>query len=108
MLTFAVLTPLGDAVEPFSAPEGWQGAQTGTFLWQDKCPVAVLVGIDATPDPGLRGPTNFAGTLRETDILELDAALTEARRAGPLLPDLAQDLCPAGCPQSSNLRPCAA
>jgi hypothetical protein len=48
---------------------------------QEKCSVAALVGIDATPDPGLRGPTNFAGTLRETDILELDAALTGLRCA---------------------------
>ena len=51
------------------------------MVMQDKCPVAVLVGIDATPDPGLRGPTNFAGTLCNRDILHLNQTLANARCA---------------------------
>ncbi|EIE20379.1 Metallo-dependent phosphatase [Coccomyxa subellipsoidea C-169] len=49
---------------------------------QDKCPVAVLVGVDATPDPGLRGPTNFAGTLCSRDIVHLNQTLANARSQG--------------------------
>jgi hypothetical protein len=43
--------------------------------------VAVLVGVDATPDPGLRGPTNFAGTLTDRDLLQLNQTLEAARCA---------------------------
>ncbi len=51
------------------------------MVMQDKCPVAVLVGVDATPDPGLRGPTNFAGTLCSRDIVHLNQTLANARCA---------------------------
>lgn len=50
-----------------------------TVLQEGECPVAVLVGVDATPSPGLRGPTNFAGTLRGADIEQLDAELARHR-----------------------------
>ena len=43
--------------------------------------MAVLVGVDATPDPGLRGPTNFAGTLTGRDLLEPNQTLEAARCA---------------------------
>ncbi|CAL8465131.1 g4666 [Coccomyxa elongata] len=46
---------------------------------QDKCPVAVLVGLDATPEPGLRGPTNFAGTLHGEAVERLNQTLIAAR-----------------------------
>lgn len=54
-----------------------QGANghAGGFLQEGPCPVAVLVGLDATPDPGLRGPTNFAGVLHGQDLRQLDAEL---------------------------------
>lgn len=45
------------------------------------CPAAVLVGLDVTPSPGLRPPTNFfglAGRRRVSD--ELEAALQRSRR----------------------------
>lgn len=48
---------------------------------QDKCPVAVLVGVDATPEPGLRGPTNFAGTLNGEAVQGLNQTLTATRHA---------------------------
>lgn len=48
---------------------------------QDKCPVAVLVGVDATPEPGLRGPTNFAGTLHGEAVQGLNQTLTATRHA---------------------------
>lgn len=40
----------------------------------DACPTAWLLGIDLTPSPGLRGPTDFFGRadaqlLREVDTL---------------------------------------
>jgi hypothetical protein len=28
---------------------------------EPRCPAAWMVGLDPTPDPGLRSPTNFAG-----------------------------------------------
>ena len=43
--------------------------------------MAVLVGVDATPEPGLRGPTNFAGTLLGETLERLNQTLTAARQA---------------------------
>jgi len=40
-----------------------------------------LVGLDATPSPGLRGPTNFAGWLTAEQIAQLEAELASLRYA---------------------------
>ena len=42
------------------------------------CAAAVLVGIEVTPEPGLRGPTNFAGQCGTALLHQLNATLTEA------------------------------
>lgn len=41
------------------------------------CPVALLAGCDATPDPGLRGPTNFVGFVGAAALADLDAQLAK-------------------------------
>ncbi|KAL3155831.1 hypothetical protein ABBQ32_012842 [Trebouxia sp. C0010 RCD-2024] len=42
------------------------------------CAAAVLVGIDVSPQPGLRGPTNFAGLCGPALLAELDSVLSAA------------------------------
>jgi len=37
------------------------------------------VGIDGAPDPGLRGPTNFHGSLGAATLTELDRTLANAQ-----------------------------
>ena len=44
------------------------------------CPAALLLGVDAAPEPGLRGPTNFHGSLSGVLLAELDALLRGVRR----------------------------
>ena len=43
-----------------------------------KCAAAVLVGLDVSPQPGLRGPTNFAGICGPALLQELDIVLNAA------------------------------
>ena len=45
-----------------------------------KCPAALLVGIDVSPVPGLRGPTNFHGVADAAFIRHLDGNLNLVRR----------------------------
>jgi len=48
------------------------------------------VGYDATPDPGLRGPTNFAGLVGRAALADFDAGLARAlaeHRCGRARPD---------------------
>lgn len=45
-----------------------------------KCPAALLVGIDVSPEPGLRGPTNFHGIATSEFIKDLDGNLDIVRR----------------------------
>ncbi len=45
---------------------------------QKGCAAAVLVGLDVSPQPGLRGPTNFAGICGPALLQEMDAVLTAA------------------------------
>lgn len=45
------------------------------------CPVALLAGYDATPDPGLRGPTNFVGFVSGAELAAFDAELAQALSA---------------------------
>lgn len=40
-----------------------------------ECPAAVVLGIDLTPTPGLRGPTDFFGRADRALLAEVDAAL---------------------------------
>ena len=42
------------------------------------CAAAVLVGIDVSPQPGLRGPTNFAGLCGPALLDELESVLSAA------------------------------
>ncbi len=49
---------------------------------QEKCPPVALVGVDATPGIGLRGPTNFAGWLTAEQTGQVDAELASLRYAG--------------------------
>lgn len=42
------------------------------------CAAAVLVGIDVSPEPGLRGPTNFVGLCGPALLAELDSVLSAA------------------------------
>lgn len=42
------------------------------------CAAAVLVGIDVSPEPGLRGPTNFAGLCGPALLDELETVLSAA------------------------------
>lgn len=42
------------------------------------CAAAVLVGIDVSPQPGLRGPTNFAGLCGPALLDELEGVLSAA------------------------------
>jgi hypothetical protein len=71
-------------VHPLAGPGDGGGADSG-------CPAAWLVGLDPTPDPGLRSPTNFAGLAGAAFMEEAAAALRglERRRgagcAAPLL-----------------------
>ena len=41
------------------------------------CPPAVLLGLDVTQSPGLRGPTNFVGIADKPNMKELDGVLAE-------------------------------
>eukprot|EP00891_Asterochloris_glomerata_P003733 jgi/Astpho2/3733/Aster-04917 len=41
------------------------------------CPPAVLLGLDATQSPGLRGPTNFVGIADTSNMEELRGVLAE-------------------------------
>lgn len=43
------------------------------------CAVAWLVGVDLSPEPGLRGPTNFVGFAQDVLVSDLDKALTDLR-----------------------------
>lgn len=40
-----------------------------------ECPAAVVLTIDLTPSPGLRGPTDFFGRADQTLLAEVDAAM---------------------------------
>ena len=40
-----------------------------------ECPAAVVLTIDLTPSPGLRGPTDFFGRADHTLLAEVDAAM---------------------------------
>lgn len=42
---------------------------------RDACPAALLVGVDATPDPGCRAFTNFLGTVPQSLLNELEQRL---------------------------------
>ena len=42
---------------------------------QNSCPAALLVGLDTTPEPGLRGPTNFHGVADAALLHDLDKNL---------------------------------
>jgi len=42
------------------------------------CAAAVLVGLDVSPQPGLRGPTNFAGVCGPALLQEMDTVLIAA------------------------------
>lgn len=53
-----------------------------------KCPAALLVGIDVSPEPGLRGPTNFHGIATSEFIKDLDGNLNIVRRNLRLAPYL--------------------
>ena len=51
--------------------------------------MALLAGCDATPDPGLRGPTNFVGFVGGAALADLDAQLAQRLsfyRCAALLP----------------------
>lgn len=71
--------------------------------------MAVLVGMDATPEPGLRGPTNFAGTLYGEDVLRLNQTLTAARHvfsmpmASIVLTHCYPCMCPFTCVLSKHM-----
>eukprot|EP01025_Chloroclados_australasicus_P000482 TRINITY_DN10247_c0_g1_i3.p1 TRINITY_DN10247_c0_g1~~TRINITY_DN10247_c0_g1_i3.p1 ORF type:complete len:726 (-),score=42.15 TRINITY_DN10247_c0_g1_i3:283-2460(-) len=41
------------------------------------CPDTVMMGLDITPNPGFRGPTNFAGILNGEMIQQLDRKFSE-------------------------------
>jgi hypothetical protein len=43
------------------------------------CPAAFLVGVDATPEPGLRMPTNFCGCATAELMRRVDEALAGIR-----------------------------
>ncbi|KAG2482524.1 hypothetical protein HYH03_018541 [Edaphochlamys debaryana] len=45
------------------------------------CPVAVLVAVDASLDPGLRGPANFMGALQPHVLSDLHRELTASAAA---------------------------
>ncbi|GFR52373.1 hypothetical protein Agub_g14933 [Astrephomene gubernaculifera] len=45
------------------------------------CPTVMLVGIDASLDPGMRSPTNFLGVIRQDVLNELDERLTASLTA---------------------------
>lgn len=47
------------------------------------CPAAWLLGLDPTPAPGLRSPTNFAGQARPAMLAEAAAALRGIADAQP-------------------------
>ena len=49
------------------------------YAAQERCPPAALVGMDATPSVGLRGPTNFAGWLTAEQTGQVDAELASLR-----------------------------
>ncbi|GAX82028.1 hypothetical protein CEUSTIGMA_g9456.t1 [Chlamydomonas eustigma] len=43
------------------------------------CPAVLLLSVDATPDPGLRGPTNFLGVAKLDLLLQVEAAMNATR-----------------------------
>ncbi|GIL82232.1 hypothetical protein Vretifemale_11147 [Volvox reticuliferus] len=47
----------------------------GSSNGSGSCPLAVLVGVDASLDPGMRSPTNFFGVVAPTLLDELDEQL---------------------------------
>ena len=51
---------------------------------QEACPVVALTAIDATPNLGLRGPTNFAGWLTAEQTGQLQDELASQRWAATL------------------------
>lgn len=60
-------------VFPLHAPP-----EPGFLRTKKGCAAAVLVGLDVSPQPGLRGPTNFAGICGPALLQEMDAVLTAA------------------------------
>ncbi|KXZ43817.1 hypothetical protein GPECTOR_80g177 [Gonium pectorale] len=48
-----------------------------TFNSGPRCPVSVLVGVDASLDPGMRSPTNFLGVVPRHVLVELDQRLAD-------------------------------
>ncbi|GMH42561.1 hypothetical protein BSKO_10480 [Bryopsis sp. KO-2023] len=45
-----------------------------------ECPVGILIGIDFSPEPGLRGPTNFLGWAKESLVAEVSETLAMVSR----------------------------
>lgn len=45
----------------------------------DACPATVLLGVDLSPSPGLRGPTDFFGRADAQLLQEVDAVLTDMK-----------------------------
>ena len=54
---------------------------------EDGCPPALLVGIDMSQDPGLRGPTNFIGLVYESLLQDVEFKISKSR----------QDMASRGC-----------
>ena len=87
----------------------------GALQWQrcavvqenqgSSCAAAVLIGIDVSPEPGLRGPTNFAGLCGPALLVELETVLSAAGdkyRSLSLLPhDLMADVITLGQQQQT-------
>ncbi|GLI63519.1 hypothetical protein VaNZ11_006504, partial [Volvox africanus] len=69
--------------------EDGRGSRTGS----GRCPLAVLVGVDASLDPGMRSPTNFLGVVPPAVLDELDeqlaASVTGMRAVGCTPPYIA-------------------
>ncbi|EFJ51718.1 hypothetical protein VOLCADRAFT_87455 [Volvox carteri f. nagariensis] len=57
-----------DAV--YGSTDGGNGVGGGSA-----CPVAMVVGVDASLDPGMRSPTNFLGVITQSVLDELDEQL---------------------------------
>lgn len=88
--TFNVPSRLGDFFTQYSAQGRRNGSAwvTATHLaplhtpstqaaGTGDCPPAVLLGLDATQSPGLRGPTNFVGIADTSNMEELRGVLAE-------------------------------
>eukprot|EP00798_Chlamydomonas_sp_ICE-L_P019866 gene19866-26560_t len=61
-----------------------EGSRSGKRR-HDVCPLAVLVGIDGSPDPGLRPATNFLAVVGPDMLHLLDTQLARLRRSMELI-----------------------